>query len=143
MAFGIGGRIKKELGRAEERVKDPRTIGAALLGPIGYFIGDEVGKVRDQFRAARRARKQAAAAEAEMRALQRRRFEEQRVRQAKEERLLQAEQAKQRRISIAESLVGAAFGMVDSAPVDGPNMDVNLIPVLDDVDSMGNSIPEV
>lgn len=133
---GIGGSTKDEVGRVGASVKDETKRFTEQWD-------DKVINIRSRFRDSRRERKAAEAAAKELSALRRRSLEEERVRQAKQFNLLEAQKAGARRKEMAEGMVGEAVGMISSAPVDGPNMEVNKIPMLDDVDSMGNSIPEV
>ncbi len=141
--MGFISKIKKEVGRS----KVATAIGVTFLGPIGLQLGlfeKEVEKrVIEPMQESKRAQKEAAQAARELQELRRGDLLEQRFRQQRALSLTRMEQAKSKRISMAESIVGEEIGMISSAPVDGPNMAANKIPVLDPVDDMGNTIPEV
>lgn len=138
-ASRAGGKISKEVERFGHREWVQDYVAYQTLGLGGRYVKDAVTDIRK----AKKAEKETLAAAKELQAQQRIAQQEQELRQASALRLTKAEQARAKRISMAEGMMGEGVGIVSTVPVDGPNMDVNKVPMLDPIDGMGNSIPEV
>lgn len=119
-----GGRVTESYAREFERI------------PV---LGDPMKDLHD----ARVAGRQAANDARELQVLMEADLAERMARSATALRITNATRAREKRLGMAESIVGAEVGIMNSTPIAGPDLNKNRIPLLDPVDEMGNSIPEV
>jgi hypothetical protein len=137
----------KDLGRSVE--KETSRASHSFEKNITRKYGREferipvLGYVTRQLQEQTVAKREALRDQKSLQSKQRLAQESEELRQATTTAFLAAQESRNRRIQMAESLVGSEVGLYGTTPIDGPNLTVNNIPLLDPMDDMGNSIPEV